>query len=234
MTEWVPPQDLLKRLREAHREGYGRMTDVPAFEMPMNREYIDALLSEGPDPGDAIPITDPALVAAVEAELPVGATLRIVSGDVGRGASGYGAVVEVLGVISDVGGTIAFGVGAYRVVKKMYDGISRHLNSPPCVSLGTARFLAMAHLAEHLGSDNFALVGSGDLSDSPPDFSYTGFDNFWVALSHEDRLYSYVVDARGRAHLVGSLPFVRTEPLGYRTVMAEQSPKGASAVDDEQ
>ncbi len=202
------------------------MTDVPAFEVPMTDEYVDALInSEGTDtePSEDIPLADPGLVTAVKSGLPSDATVEVHSAETGRGAEGYAAVLELLGVLASVGGTIAFGKEAYKVVKRTYDAIAQRLGSPPCVSLGAARFLAMAHLASHLGSDDIDLVASGDLSEAPPDFSFSGFDNFWVALRYEDRLYNYVVDARGRPYLVGDVPFIRTKPLGYRTVVAENT-----------
>ena len=83
--------------------------------------------------------------------------------------------------------------------------ICRRFKSRPLISIGTARLLAAADLASRISTDDFYILGSGDLASEPPDLSYTGADYFWVAFVSGEKIYVYSVDAYGRVTLFGEL-----------------------------
>lgn len=124
--------------------------------------------------------------------------------DVGRGASGYGAVLELLLTIGGVGGGLTTLWQASMITRAAYRTVRHRLGHRPNVSLGAATFLAAADLTDRLGHCTFTLLGSGDTNSTPPDSSFTGDDTFWVVFSRSPDLYVYVVAANGRVHYMGS------------------------------
>lgn len=124
--------------------------------------------------------------------------------DVGRGASGYGAALELLLTIGGVGGGLTTLWQAGVITSAAYRAVRDRLGHRPNVSLGAATFLAAADLTDRLGHCNFTLLGSGDTNSTPPDSSFTGDDTFWVVFDRSPDLYVYILAANGRVHYLGS------------------------------
>ena len=200
----------MERVRARIQGNHGRLTPVPAFEVPIAPDRFDAYFDEtesrpGVWPRDARPFVDPQLVADIEQLLEPGNRVDVVSSDSGRGADAYAAAVEIIGLISDVGGAAAAVYGAARLVREAYRRVERRLGRRPLVSVGAARCLAIADLVDRTGSEPFRLVGAGDISDRPPDFSYSGEDLFYVVFERGRELHTYIVESDGVLHYVGSV-----------------------------
>ena len=143
--------------------------------------------------------------AVAEIEQEAGLTLKFRDADVGRGASGCGAAVEIIGAIAVVGGASAAVEQAARLVKWAYHKIASTTGGRPWVSLGAAEHLAVADLIDRVGSEA-RVLGSGDMNSNSPDRAFTGGDAFFVVLATEPELHHYHVSAYGEVHYIGSSP----------------------------
>ena len=158
-------------------------------EEPDYREFLDSDTAE----------------AVAEIEQEAGLSLKFRDADVGRGASGCGAAVEIIGAIAVVGGASAAVEQAARLVKWAYHKIASTTGGRPWVSLGAAEYLAVADLIDRVGSEALVL-GSGDMNSNRPDRAFTGGDAFLVVLATEPELPHYHVSAYGEVHYIGSSP----------------------------
>lgn len=141
----------------------------------------------------------------VQAVLPADASVRLRPASYGRGAEVLGVAVEVLTTVGSVYGGYAAIRDTAGQVRRSYEALRRRLGRRPLVSLGTARALAAAAVAERLGHDNFTLLGSGDVATQTADSSFTGEDAFWVSFHEQAVLHICVVEADGRVHFMGSV-----------------------------
>lgn len=180
---------------------HGRMTMVVAFELPITDTAIQLLLETETD---MVTGFQPLPMTAVEA--PIAETIQqelrdtpfaLYSGDVGRGASGYGVALEIANFIATFGGAIATMAGGIEVTRRVYKKLQERLGHRPLISLGTAVYLAAADLSERFPNGDFRLRGAGDTRAQSPDGSYTGFDCFYVIFERDAELFFYSVDARG-------------------------------------
>ena len=146
--------------------------------------------------------------AVAEIEHETGLTLKFRDADVGRGASGFGAAVEIIGTIAVVGGASAAVEQAARLVKWAYHKIASTTGGRPWVSLGAAEHLAVADLIDRVGSEA-RVLGSGDMCSHSPDRAFTGGDAFFVVLATESELHHYHVSAYGEVHYIGTSPPIR-------------------------
>ena len=146
--------------------------------------------------------------AVAEIEHETGLTLKFREADVGRGASGFGAAVEIIGAIAVAGGASAAVGQAARLVKWAYHKIASATGGRPWVSLGAAEHLAVADLIDRVGSEA-RVVGSGDMSSHSPDRAFTGGDAFFVVLATESELHHYHVSAHGEVFYIGTSPPIR-------------------------
>lgn len=179
-----------------------RLDETVSFEVPTNSAAWHAYSANpGQDSGDAMVDSD--LLSGIR-EVVSDIEVRGRPADVGRGASGYGAALEVLLTIGGVGGVLTTLWKAGVVTRAAYREVRRRLGRRPNVSLGAATFLAAADLTDRLGHCNFQLLGSGDTNSTPPDSSFTGDDTFWAIFSQLPDLYIYIVAANGRVHYLGS------------------------------
>lgn len=216
------PWDVLDELREMIAAGHGRLTPVPAFEVPIADDrfdrYFDAVEERsGVWPIDASDYVDPELLRDVEQLTLEGQRVQVVSSDSGRGADAFAAAIEIVGAVSDIGGATVVVVTLARLVREAYRRISSRLGRPPLVSLGAARHLAAADLIDRIGveeAESVRFLGAGDVADQPPDLSYAGEDLFYVVLELGRDIYFYMVESDGVAHFVGSV--TRNEYPRYR------------------
>ena len=148
------------------------------------------------------------LGAVAEIEQATGREFPIHAADVGRGASGFGAVLEVVEVIAVAGSAFAAVGQISRFVKWTYNTIAAATGYRPMISLGAAEHLAKADLIDRVGSTP-ELVGSGDVNSNSPDVAFTGGDTFWIVLATESELHSYHVSAYGETFYVGTSPLIR-------------------------
>lgn len=187
---------------------HGRMTKVIAFSLPITDTAINQLLESEADMAMAfepLPMSavDPLIAETIQTELD--APYALYSSDVGRGASGYGVVLEVIGFIADVGGAAATLVAGIELTRRLYNKLKERLGYRPLISLGTASFLAAADLSERFSNTDFRFHGAGDTRDQSPDGSYTGNDCFYVIFERGPELFFYVVDARGKVKFLGNV-----------------------------
>ena len=221
-------------LRDQYRMLHGRMTDVVGFELPITDEAIEELLeAAGSDytPGRELPATSVpgAIHAAVVESLPEDAESRYFEADSGRGASGYAVALELAGYVADVGGAgTALWVSALGV-RRLYERLRMVMDQRPLVSMGTAVYLAAADLSERIGTSDFDLHGSGDARTGSPDASYAGDDHFFVIFRRDRVLYSYLVDARGRVHLLDVTNLTHNPSVAGLTSM-RRSPSTTNAM----
>jgi hypothetical protein len=123
-------------------------------------------------------------VAVVAAESRAqGAELRPV--EAGRGASGIAVALTILGIVADTGGTIAFMVGAAKVVKEVWGKLRKTKRGIISISSGAAALLALDGAANRVGSDQVRLVSFGAV-DAHTDSSYSEFDAYWVVIELVD------------------------------------------------
>lgn len=143
--------------------------------------------------------------AVAEIEHETGLTLKFRDADVGRGASGFGAAVEIIGAVAVVGGAAAAVEQSARLVKWAYHKIASATGGRPWVSLGAAEHLAMADLIDRVDAEP-RLLGSGDMNSNNVDRAFTGGDAFFVVLATDSELHHYHVSAYGEVHYIGTSP----------------------------
>ena len=170
---------------------------VPTTDVAAERYYTD------PSPSNAEALVGPDLLEASRQSVGGAAEVRGVDASVGRGASAYGAAIQVLIAIGGVGGGVTTLVQGAKIARNVYRTLRARLGYRPNVSLGAATFLAAADLADRLDHTDFQLLGCGDTDNAPPDQSFTGDDTFWVIFSNHPDLYVYLVAANGRVHYMG-------------------------------
>ena len=140
-----------------------------------------------------------------EIEEATGLTLEFREASVGRGASGPGAVVQIVELMALGGGVAGGALAASQILRWVYHKIASSTGYRPMISLGAAEHLAMADLIDRVESESH-LLGSGDMNSSSPDPSFTGGDAFFVVLSSESELHHYHITAYGEVHYIGTSP----------------------------
>jgi len=176
---------------------------VVGFELPITDTAINPLLEAESEP-DTGTWFKPLPMTAVEE--PVAETIQEELGDteyalysasVGRGAEGYGVVLEIANLIATYGGAISTLAGGFALVRRLYKKLHERTGHRPLISQGTAIYLAAADLADRFPEGDFKLHGAGDTRSQSPDGSYTGFDCFYVIFERDAELFFYAVDAYG-------------------------------------
>ena len=196
--------------KQEHRK-HGRMTMTVAFELPITESAINLLLEAETEPDmgtwlKPLPMTavEPPVAETIQEEL--GDTpFAIYSADVGRGASGYGAVLEIANFIATYGGAISTLAGGFELVRRLQKKLHKRTGHPPLISQGTAIYLAAADLADRFPDGDFRIHGAGDTRSQSPDGSYTGFDCFYVVFERDAELYFYSVDAYGEVKYLSNV-----------------------------
>ncbi len=178
------------------------MDDAISFAVPTTSEAAHRYYAK-PGPATAAGLVAPDLLEASRRAVGEGVEVRGIDASVGRGASAYGAAIQLLIDIGAVGGGVMTLAHAAQIARKAYRALRALLGYRPNVSLGAATFLAAADLADRLGYTDFQLLGCGDTNSNPPDQSFTGDDAFWVIFSNHPDLHVYVVAANGRVHYMG-------------------------------
>lgn len=117
-----------------------RMSDSVAFQVPTDPDAVDAYIEavgRGESPSEDVirRLVAPALVAAVLDELGDSFTIELAPASYGRGAAGYGAVLQVVEVVAAVGGAATtLGLTA-KLMQKAYRALRHRLGRRPLVSL---------------------------------------------------------------------------------------------------
>ncbi|MGJ7908712.1 hypothetical protein ACOQFL_19770 [Actinopolyspora sp. H202] len=175
-----------------------RLEETACFEVPPSSAYIT-------DPSntnhDSV-VEDDTLYAVRAATEGLAVQGRRAS--VGRGAEGFGAVVEVVVTFGGIGGAFMTVEWAINKTLAAYRALWHHLGRRPNVSLGAARFLAAADLTQRIKHSNFTLANSGEVDPNVPDRSFTGDDTFWAIFSDFPYVYIYIISSSGRVHYIGS------------------------------
>jgi hypothetical protein len=179
-----------------------RMDETISFAVPTTADAVHAYYAN-PIPETAKALVAPDLLGTARQAAGDDVEVAGVDASVGRGASAYGAAIQVLITIGAVGGGVTALVQAAQVARGVYTALRKRLGYRPNVSLGAAAFLAAADLADRLGHTDFILLGCGDTNIKPPDQSFTGDDTFWVVFSEHPELHVYLVAANGRVHYMG-------------------------------
>jgi hypothetical protein len=178
------------------------MDDAISFAVPTTEDAVDRYYAD-PSPDTAEALVAPDLLEACRQAAGPDVEVRGVDATVGRGASGFGAAIQVVMTIGAVYGGLKAPADAAELARKTYRALRARLGYRPNVSLGAATFLAAADLADRLDRTDFELLGSGDTASAPPDRSFTGEDTFWVVFSDYPDLHVYLVAANGRVHYMG-------------------------------
>ena len=155
--------------------------------------------------------------SVAEIEQQAGHALKLREASVGRGASGFGVVVEIAEAIATVGGASAAIALAARGVRTAYHKIARVNRWRPLISLGAAEHLAIADLIDRVYATP-QLLGSGDLCSESDDPDFTGGDAFFVVLATDSELHHYHISAYGEIFYIGTSPLMRShfdEPPPY-------------------
>ena len=179
-----------------------RMDGTISFAVPTTPDAAERYYMD-PSPSNAEALVTPDLLEASRQAVGGAAEVRGVDASVGRGASAYGAAIQVLIAIGGVGGGITTLAQAAKIARSVYRALRARLGYRPNVSLGAATFLAAADLTDRLNNTDFQLLGCGDTSSAPPDQSFTGDDTFWVIFLDHPDLHVYLVAANGRVHYMG-------------------------------
>jgi hypothetical protein len=179
-----------------------RLDGVISFAVPTTEDAAHRYHAD-PSPSNAEALVAPDLLEASRQAVGGDVEVRAVDASVGRGASVYGAAIQVLISIGAVGGGVTTLALAAKIARDVYRALRARLGYRPNVSLGAATFLAAADLADRLHHTDFQLLGCGDTNNVPPDQSFTGEDTFWVVFSDHPDLHVYLVAANGRVHHMG-------------------------------
>lgn len=202
------------------------MDDAISFAVPTTADASHSYYAN-PSPETAEALVAPDLLDA--ARQAAGDDVQVTGASVGRGASAYGAAIQVLITIGALGGGVTTVAQAAKVARAVYRALRKRLGYRPNVSLGAAAFLAAADLADRLGRTDFTLLGCGDTNSKPPDQSFTGDDTFWIVFSEHPELHVYLVAANGRVHYMG----VHEIRAGMRSRLAHMpGPNGRTARPD--
>ena len=145
----------------------------------------------------------------MEIEEETGLTLKFREADVGRGASGSGAAVQIVEAVAVAGGGGAAASirEASRVVRWAYRKIATSTGHRPMILLGAAEHLAMADLIDRMDAVP-RLLGSGDMDSNSQDRAFTGGDAFFVVLATDSELHHYHVSACGEVFYIGTSPLI--------------------------
>lgn len=146
------------------------MDDAISFAVPTTSDAVHAFYAN-PSPETAKALVAPGLLDAAREAAGDDVEVTGVDASVGRGASAYGAAIQVLITIGALGGGVTTLVQAAKVARCVYKALRKRLGYRPNVSLGAAAFLAAADLADRLGHTDFTLLGCGDTNSRPPDQS---------------------------------------------------------------
>ncbi|WP_020519342.1 hypothetical protein [Catelliglobosispora koreensis] len=187
-------------------EGYwtkhGRFTDAAIFVLPVHvdrMEELDAL--DGGTPPDSSWI-DPDIAEVVQEIHQDGAHFCPVPA--GRGASGVAVGLEILGVVADAGGAIAFLVGAAALTKRIWTKLQSTKRGIISLSSGAAALLALHDAASRLTSANVRLVSFGAV-DQGCGPSYSEFDLYWAVIEVADFevIEFYLITDQGNVTFAG-------------------------------
>ena len=143
----------------------------------------------------------------LEIEEETGLTLKFREADVGRGASGMGAAVQIVETVAVAGGAAAAIREASRVARWAYRKIATSTGHRPMISLGAAEHFAIADLIDRVDAVP-RLFGSGDMNSNSPDRAFTGGDAFFVVLATDSELHHYHVSAYGEVFYIGTSPLI--------------------------
>lgn len=140
--------------------------------------------------------------AAVKDSLRKGAQLQPV--EAGRGASGVAIALNILGVVADTGGAIAFMAVAAKGTKDVWRRIRKTKQSIISISAGAAALLALDSAASRVDSGQARLVAFG-AADHDTDSSYSEFDLYWVIVELVDSaaIEFYLVSDKGDVIFAG-------------------------------
>jgi len=136
--------------------------------------------------------------------LPSGMELRGLPTGVGRGAEGWGFVLQLFGVTGTVTGAVLGVVESAKLVGRVWKRLFK--KKSPMLSLGAIKMLCIADLAERKADlAGVELLFAGDVTQGP-DASHTGLDLFLVMFVRQDPnvygtggdLWIYIVDAHGK------------------------------------
>jgi hypothetical protein len=179
-----------------------RMDGNISFAVPTTADAAERYYTD-PSPDNAEALVAPDLLEAARQAVGGDVEVRAVEAGVGRGASAYGAAIQVLATLAEVGGGVTTLAWTAKKARAAYRALRARLGYRPNVSLGAAKSLAAADLADRLGHNDFQLLGCGDTNSAPPDQSFTGEDTFWVIFLNHPDLHVYLVAANGRVHYMG-------------------------------
>ncbi len=176
------------------REDLGRYTEAPQF--------VYSAGGQEPTQEDAAKV---AKEIAGEAAGEEGLEIRGVPSSVGRGASGAGIALQVLGIIADVGGSVAAIVVSAKAVARFWKRLFR-TKGPPMLSLGAIKLLCIADLAQRETTlEGIELLHAIDVTGVIADIDHTGLDLFLITFVRplpgyqgEGDLWFYVVDTYGQ------------------------------------
>lgn len=131
---------------------------------------------------------------------------------VGRGFSADGVVLVIETALNTVGNVIDY-LGDALVVREIYRELRKRRDrsgrkvSPPMISAGTAKALALAHLYDHRGNiDDVEELSVTVLNPFEPD--HTGVDIFLVVFGSTKATWTYLLEATG-----GLLGFSEGPPI---------------------
>ena len=185
---------------------WDRMRREALFVIDVPHEALEAI-DETPDADLRASVTGPTAEAVDEMEQSLGRSLRVGEIDIGRGAQGLGAALEVAGVIADIGGTGGAVIAVAQAVRWCYRKLAERTGRRPLISLGAAEHLALADLVDRVNSEP-TVFGSGDMFSESPDRAFTGGDAFYVVLATDTELHHYHVTAFGELNYIGTSPLV--------------------------
>lgn len=178
----------------------------PAFTVDPPHAFVDAYVMDGL-PADLDQFVDPEIAAVVEAAADHEVGYRVHAVDAGRGASGPGLALEIIGHVSNVGGALGFGVLGAQTLRGIYRRL-RAKTKVRQVTKGAAIQLAIAELSDHIQDLDPAVAFAVDLTadpfhGTPSDQSMTGVDQFLIGIAHGPHVYCFLVDPNGDVQHVG-------------------------------
>ena len=167
-----------------------RMDDAISFAIPATPCAAQGYYAN-PSPETAEALVEPDLLNAARQAAGDDVPVAGVDASVGRGASAYGAAIQVLITIGALGGGVTTLVQASKVARDVYRALRTRLGYRPNVSLGAATFLAAARPRRPARAHHFTLLGCGDTNNKPPPAGNAdGFQEHpWLIVCHRCYLH---------------------------------------------
>ena len=183
--------------------GPNRFSTSVCFAIPVREDRLSEFydLERPPSIVDPSWIDDDAAAVAMDTGAH-GAVLQPV--EAGRGASGVAVALNLVEVVANVGGALAFTAATAKAVKEVWRKLSKTKRGIISLSAGAAALLAVDSSATRVGDGMVRLIAFGAV-DTDAESSYSELDVYWAVIEAVDTqvIEFYLISDKGDVSFAG-------------------------------